>query len=291
MRHTERASIYVGYAKERRPVRVGDCCVGIVAELAERIEWKPREYEVPPHAATLCRYMDFAKFVAMLKDQGLYFSRVDQLGDPFELAKGLKDRKPAWDEYNLNFYRRLLQNPPAGFESHYTDEQIEEAAHRLLNESYRAGEHQLLETCVSCWHENEGESEALWRLYCGTGPGVVVQTSFGRMLYALRDEPDIAVGRIEYVDFKQYFAGLNEAVFRKRQSLSHEREVRAVHYQFGDVSQPGILVTLDLPILIKQVVVSPFAAKWLRELTRETALRYGYDLNVATSELLLEPFF
>jgi len=151
--------------------------------------------------------MDFAKFTALLKDRALYFSRVDQLGDRFELAKGLKDRKPTWDEYNLSFFRRMLQNPPPGVEWHYTDEQIEEGAHRLLNQCYLAGQEQLLETCVSCWHENEGESEALWRLYCGTGPGVAVQTSFGRLLYAMRDHPDIAVGRVVYVDFIEYVAG------------------------------------------------------------------------------------
>src|SRR4028118_1989759 len=208
-RHVKGASVLVGYTEERRPVRVGDCCAGLVTELADRVEWKPRDYEVPPHAAKLWRYMDFAKFVAMLRDRGLYFSRADQLGDRFEMAKGLRDRQPAWDEYNLNFFRNLLRNPPAGYELYYTDEQIEENARRLPDESYLAGQQQLHETYVSCWHENDGESEALWRLYCGTTPGIAVQTSFGRLLYALRDEPDIAVGRVEYVDFKQYFAGLN----------------------------------------------------------------------------------
>ena len=31
----------------------------------------------------LWRYMDFTKFVAMLKDESLFYCRADLLGDPF----------------------------------------------------------------------------------------------------------------------------------------------------------------------------------------------------------------
>jgi len=30
------------------------------------------------------RYMDFTKFVSMLEEAGLFFARLDRLGDPFE---------------------------------------------------------------------------------------------------------------------------------------------------------------------------------------------------------------
>jgi len=289
--YTPGAAVYIGYTLGRQPAWVGDCCREHVEDLFERFEWQPRFYQVPSYAAKLWRYVDFAKFTALLRDGGLYFSRVDQLGDPFELAKGLSERRAIWEAHNLDYYRNLLRNPPPGVEWSYTDAEIEEEAQSLLGQAYQSARQQFQTIYVSCWHENDAESEALWRLYCSTGPGVALQTSFGRMLNAFRDEPDIAIGRVEYVDFRQRFANLNDAVFRKRSSLSHEREVRAVHHHFGSCSPKGIVFQVDTSVLIERVVVSPFAGSWLRDVVSETIQRYGHTFTISTSELLLEPFF
>lgn len=283
--------ITIGYSSQRKALRVGDCCKSMVAETAETVRWNYRGYDVPPWTATLWRYMDFAKFVAMLKEGALHFSRLDEMGDRFELAKGLRERKDLWDAYHLEEYRKMLRNPPPGLHWEMTDGEIERQARKLLLESDNFGPQQKREIYVSCWHENETESEALWRLYTGGSPGVAVRIWFGRLLTTLRDYPDIAVGRVEYVDFNREFAGINEAVFRKRKSLSHEREVRAVHYFFADDPQLGINISIDLANLIDKVVVSPFAPAWFAPVVKETAARYGYTLDVQQSELLQEPFF
>ena len=48
---------------------------------------KPGTY-VPPEnkACRIWRYLDFPRYVSMLLSKGLYFARIDQLGDPFEGA-------------------------------------------------------------------------------------------------------------------------------------------------------------------------------------------------------------
>ncbi len=38
----------------------------------------------PPREASLWRFMDFTKYVAMLHEQALFFTRLDLLPDPFE---------------------------------------------------------------------------------------------------------------------------------------------------------------------------------------------------------------
>lgn len=42
------------------------------------------EFHPPAPDATLWRYTDFTKFVSQLDRKALLFSRLDQLGDPFE---------------------------------------------------------------------------------------------------------------------------------------------------------------------------------------------------------------
>lgn len=41
-------------------------------------------FTTPDDKYPIWRYMDFTKFVSMLASSGVYFSRADLLGDPFE---------------------------------------------------------------------------------------------------------------------------------------------------------------------------------------------------------------
>jgi hypothetical protein len=55
---------------------------------------------------------------------------------------------------------------------------------------------------VSCWHANNCESEAMWKLYCGRSDGVALCTTYERLS---RIVPFGAyIGKISYVDFERY---------------------------------------------------------------------------------------
>lgn len=290
-RFTEETRIVLGRRVDGTPVRVGECCAYVAHYVAANLRWEPRAYEVPPRSARLWRYLDFPKYVALLRDQALFFSRADCLGDRFELAKGLVERKHVWDEYHLDWYREVLRNPPAKDSWSTTDEAVEKRAQELLREQDAWGLHELQATYVSCWHENDTESEALWRLYCGAGAGVALQATLGSLLVALRDSPDIAVGRVRYIDFRHEFAGVNDAVFCKRSSLSHEREVRAVHRVFHGERPQGVNIAIPIGELVERVVISPLSPSWFLEVVRETTCRFGTTFQIEASELLLEPFY
>jgi hypothetical protein len=96
---------YAGYSTDGRPLYVGPCCSSLIGELASHIYWWWESYKLPEPHTPLWRYMDFAKFVAMLKDRALYFARADMLGDQFEGARGLARKKVEWDEYRLAYFR------------------------------------------------------------------------------------------------------------------------------------------------------------------------------------------
>jgi hypothetical protein len=181
---------YAGYSEEGTPLYVGQCCAGAIAELATHVYWwwsadHRLEAETP-----LWRFMDFAKFVALLKDRALYFCRADHLGDRYEGARGVVSNKARWDEHYLNFFRKAIMNPPPGHACTLSNEEIEREANRLLSELKQAGEYELRQTYVSCWHENEVESEALWRLYCPPpSAGVAISTNYRRLNDSLEGSP------------------------------------------------------------------------------------------------------
>lgn len=282
---------FSGYFAEDEPAYLCNNCSGKLTELAARTYFIPRPYEVPPADIKLWRYMDFTKYVSLLSSRGLYFTRTDCFEDIFEGAKGLKKNKDKWDSHYLNFFRSAIKNPPDGYKCELSDSEVDEQAQKLLTDLEVGGESDKRQTFVSCWHESEHESEAMWRLYSSfLANAVAIRTSYRNLYASLGRDPSIKIGRIEYIDLKKDYAGINDAFWRKRKSFEHEREVRALLSDFN-CKDLGKIVPCDLAVLIEEVFVSPKAPPWFVHLLNDINEKYGVKVTVSQSELVEEPFF
>jgi hypothetical protein len=117
--------------------------------------------------------------------------------------------------------------------------------------------------------------------------GVVVGTANYRRL-----DPQIRLGRVQYVDLRKAFAGIYDRIYWKRKSLSHEAEVRAVIVRRFEVqAELGVAVPVDLQRLLISVLPSPFTPEWFTSLVASMLKRFGVDSTVVPSELLSKPFF
>jgi hypothetical protein len=283
---------YAGYGQDGVPLYVGPCCEGAIVELGTHVYWWWRVYKRPALNAPLWRFMEFAKFVAILRDKALHFSRADYLGDRFEGARGVVAKKAEWDEHCLQYFRRAITEPPPGMTCGLSSDEVEREANRLLKEFEKTGELDLGRTYVNCWHENEGESEALWRLYCPPPTsGIAILTDYSNLNLSLGDNPDIEIGRVQYIDFQKQFSGTYDRIFWKRKSLSHENEVRAVIEHFQPSDETGILVPIDISKLIKAVVISPFAPAWFKAVLEEVMIKFEVQAPIIDSDLTAQPFF
>jgi hypothetical protein len=208
--------------------------------------------------------MDLAKFVLLLRNRGLHFTRADRLGDEFEGA--LTSQTVAY--WLLSFEgqeRGLVVFGPPGLEGTYPDAMRTETKDyrpvfgtvvgettpevRMLPEpvlarcpewtqrEYRgdAREHRQA-LFVSCWHANEHESAAMWDLYARSGAGIAIRSSVARLkacFTAAADHP-VWIGRVRYRDYAtEAIWGASSGVaptMTKRRSFAHENEVRAVFY-------------------------------------------------------------
>lgn len=286
---------FAGYETGGRELYVGNCCKSKLDELASHIYWWWTQYKRPTENTPLLRFMDFSKFAALLKDRSVWFARADTLGDQFEGARGVKSREAEYQAYMLDHYRRLMRNPPPGAQPP-SEEIIEREAQRLYRDWEAIGKRGILRTFVSCWHSQAIESEALWRLYCPPGSaGVCVRTTFGKLDPALRTKYEVRFGHVLYIDFKERYAGTHDRIFWKRNSLSHEAEVRAVIEVWpekADTSEElGLNIPVDLSTFAQEVLLSPFAPAWFEDVLKETLHRYGVALSVSKSALVEEPFF
>lgn len=282
---------HLGYDIDDNPLYVCDKCSKRLKETAVRYFFTPRPYEIPPADSKLWRYTDFAKYVSMLSTKGLYFSRSDFFLDSFEGAKGLKKNKIKWDNYYLNFFREAIKNPPEDYEFKYSDKEVENQAKRLLGDLEFGGRIAKTHTFINCWHENEYESEAMWKLYSSfLENAIAIRTSYRSLYNGLGFNPSINIGRVKYIDFRKSYAGINDSFWYKRIAFDHEKEVRAILFD-RDCPDKGRIVPCDLSILIEEVFVSPSAPNWFTQLVNDVNEKYGINKKVSPSELIQEPFF
>jgi hypothetical protein len=267
----------------------GTCAEGL-AEVAETPAFMERPYVRPSENAYLWRYMDFAKYVSLLSTRGLHFARADTFEDRFEGAKGTLSRKAIWDKHYLDFFMEAQLSAPGAAARAMTEGQLHAQATRLLNELEAAGQHFRVRTFISCWHENDHESEAMWRLYSSyLQNAVAIRTTYSRLYAALGRDPQIPIGRVKYIDMRTSFANVNDAFWRKRISFSHENEVRALICDI-ECTERGKLVPCDLDQLVEAVFVSPATPNWFSALVNEVTSKYGLKVAVSASQLNEEHF-
>jgi hypothetical protein len=240
--------------------------------------------------APIWRYIDFPKFVDMLERRALHFAQMSSLGDPFEgmPSEGTLERMRATDE-NLRTGAIARGRVSA-------DEWMSN-----LGSSYEAFR---LSTYLNCWHLNDYESMAMWRLY--SKEGIALRSSFRRLTESVRDVPEqITAGLVVYRDRRdrtvpEFPGDPFEAGFRKGMSYDYEREVRATvlfdarpagqteySYEEAERIQPkGLYITpVDLDVLIDAVYVAPARPLWFRELVEKVMRTYGLAKPLENSAL------
>ena len=234
----------------------------------------PRNLDVP-----IWRYMDFTKFVSLLQNGGLYFPAVADLNDTFEGSFGGGNQA----------LRPLVHR-------HFPSE-IRVTAGELVQRLRKW-------VAASCWHMNDQESAAMWKLYARTDEAVCIQSTFRGLREALGD--NARAGVVRYVDYETEWIPESNPLapfLYKRKSFEHEHEVRAI-IPLGDLNalkhevnprlpkEGGRWVKLDLPKFIHRIYVAPDSPDWFHQLVRDVSQQYQHGaIEVVRSALAQAPFY
>ena len=228
----------------------------------------------PAEDAILWRYMTFTKFASLLSKKALFFARADKLEDPFE---------GSFSVLNLELSPVIYGNMPPEYQE-------------ILRITFR---NLPRFTLINCWHENETESDAMWKLYSGNGEGIAIKTTYCSLKESLTGQEQVFIGKVNYVDYDTTVIRQNDTVapfIHKRRGFEHEREVRAIirkpHVVDNqiiadgpDICNVGIYHDVDIDTLVQEVFVPPYAEDWFRELVQTTAENYGLQAPVNKSSL------
>ena len=132
--------------------------------------------ETPDNDQNIWRYMDFSKYVDLLTTSELHFARADKFEDPHDCSAMQFLGEP---------YRQLSSANPQGKERT-----------RQVNTFGR------LFVYLNCWHMNDVESAALWRLYSENRyETIAIQSTFGKLDSETRlkwPRDGIRISKVEY---------------------------------------------------------------------------------------------
>jgi len=273
-------------------------------------------FETPSDSSIrVWRYQDVAKLVACLSTRSLFFTRADQFEDQYEgslptanldrrraellpiKTSGPKMARELKDQLGITLSRTEAETLAEAAALHLENYQIQE------NEAYRRF------TCINCWHMNEVESFAMWKLYCHTREAVAIQSTFDRLVGSLTGfTGDVYGGVVKYTNYDTEAIPTGNDFYRfiyKMASFSHERELRLILQQHppinGDTKNiewhvelfpdGGISIPVDLNILVEQIVLSPTAPPWFENVVRSLVDKYGFGFQVERSALVRPPRF
>lgn len=236
-------------------------------------------FEIPKKNSTkIWKYMDCAKFFSLLDKKKIFFSIAANFNDPlegyptaadyreFDFSENCKDR----DEQNARTMRRLSL--------------------RSTLPRY--------EFCIDCWHINNVESAAMWKLYAGN-KGIAIQSTVGRLKGCFNESMErIHIGKVKYIKPNELSKSGENDYYRflhKRKSFSHEKELRAI-VDYRDIVKNekfnGIYVKVSLDTLIKRIYVYPKSPDWFSQLIKSSLCKCGLGhKEVIKSDLYNDPVY
>ena len=250
------------------------------------------------------RYMDLSKFLSILEYRQLYLTRIDKFEDKFEGSFPIED-------FKINA-KKLIGSAGESLLSESKETFVE-----ALKLAYKYG------VFVNCWHQNNFESYAMWKVYLKSNEGIAIKTTVGNLKKSiLNNNSDwVSYYKVEYLDYdkdsilstveKKRKAGYlipPLPVFFKRKDFEYEKEFRIMTMYEASVSdvkdlnvvnaemnimrqtaKECVKINIDLNELIQELYISPFADSWYYELIKNLLTRYALDKPIYQSKINNKP--
>lgn len=234
----------------------------------------------PKLTQTLWRYMDLAKFLALIQNESLYFPHISAF-DTTDPREGF----PSVLNYSPELVASTLRSNGTEPDSNQINDLI-----NVFKKSFP-----LMRNCfyINCWHINDNESDSQWRIYGNNEMSVAIVSDFEKISRAITDSKKIYGSEVIYYDPEKDITSSRNAhhhAIVKRVAFSHEREFRLLYSDLSFMHRKdapiGVSVSVKLVELIKHVVISPYAPKWFVTIIESTIKDYGFNIPCSKSNLL-----
>ncbi|MBK7806396.1 MAG: hypothetical protein IPJ51_08865 [Saprospiraceae bacterium] len=233
-------------------------------------------FDTPDSNTTIWRYIDFPKFVDLITSNKLFFCRSDNFEDPYEGIFQLRDHEET---------KVMLQNQ------------------KLTKKFY----------FLNCWHINEHQSDAMWKIFLNTKNGIAIKSKVGNVIESFKNsQDDIYIGKVNYRDFEK--VSFTDLIFEsqnliknghrsinqfnyKRISFEHEKELRLFyidtpipHVTKNETPRDPLTekyISVDIKKLINEIVIAPFADIWFQKMVKRLLQNLGLHFEIIQSNLYM----
>lgn len=236
--------------------------------------------------------MNLGKLLSTVQRAALYFRRLDGFEDQYE---GIFTQ-PMHENINLITLKSLIHLPQEEIQRDF-----QQLRDMLLQQLLDAKDSRK-KFYINCWHLNEEESSAMWKLYTAQSESIAICTTFEKLSNILPKE--IFLGKVRYIDYRKDYIGLDNALWQsinKRKSFQHENEVRAVLYTWPDTftkhewieraDEKGFYIKCNINNAIDRVYVSPSSDPEFRNVVAKVLRMYGINAPVVQSEVDAPPAY
>jgi hypothetical protein len=226
------------------------------------------------------RYMDISKYISLLITNSLFFARSDLFDDPYEGATSHVNSTMRSIKYKESIYPKS------------TAENISKFNDWVRHWTY-----------ITCWHMNDVESEAMWKLYTSTNEAIAIQSTFECLHKCLPNS--VYLGIVKYINYETDWLPEGNTFLpfvHKRKSFVHEQELRGVtqelpehtdkYFVFEEINkESGKLISVNLQDLVNNIYISPTAPEWFDEIVYTITRKFGFSFKIIKSILNKKPTY
>ena len=210
----------------------------------------------------ISRYMDFTSFYSLLRNQTLFFKRLDRYTDKLE--------GQIFDETVVEFKAAILIKDP-DISIDYLQKMADNHVENIKTFRER--------TLSNSWNIGSEENYAMWKIYLrGSTEGVAIRTTVNKLISQLNLVPnkEFYSGKVYYEPIHDYDTNQFRVSTTKRKSYAYENEYRILilhQFKYGKPTIPkydlGVSVKIDVQETIEQIYISPFANGWFRSVVED----------------------
>lgn len=228
------------------------------------------------------RYLTLPKFIDLLHSRTLFFTRADLLRGE-DKAEGSSLTNADLDA--IKFFDELSKRNISIPHQNLANTSINDLM-ALSQRTHEVSEELLIKRFfINCWHMNEHESFAMWKIYSEPF-GVCIQSTYNSLTRSFNDpeynfhkHPKIYSGEVKYINWDSDSMPRDNGfwpVMHKKREFKYENELRCIVWEHN---KNIVKVGVDLEQLIHNIHINPYTPPWFHDVIVSLCEKYGVGAN------------
>ncbi|WP_447902216.1 hypothetical protein [Pseudomonas serbica] len=265
--------------------------------------------------AVLRRYMDLAKFAALLQSGSFFHCKMSNFDDGLEGGLTADDyitftndlayldlTMALWPVVQESQEERQVRLDKVERIRSFVDQETFETIFgpMLKSNAVEYFERARRWVYVSCWNKAQTECAGMWSLY-GADNSICICTTVNQVSKYLQfdglEVTKSVMAEVDYLDHGEGSFSDQElgAFVSKAEPFGFEKEIRVIAWNssknYGELAQDnphaGVFSrSVDLNLIINKIVVSPKADGWFKSVVEKLCTAYGLNVEIEYSSLL-----